>query len=51
MPTRVIKHVDAIGEPELQWSNFCFLNYYKEAFDWTDKVPADDPAFQGLLEE
>jgi hypothetical protein len=51
MPMRVIKRVNAIGEREQQGRNFCFLNRNKEAFDWTDVVPVDDPAFQGLLEE
>jgi hypothetical protein len=51
MPTRVIKRVDAIREHEQQGCNFCFLNCNEEAFNWTDEVPANDPAFQGLLEE
>jgi hypothetical protein len=51
MPMRVIKCVDAIGECEQQGHNFCFLNHNKEAFDWMDEVPVDDPAFQGLLKE
>jgi hypothetical protein len=49
MPTRVIKRVDTIGVREAQGQEFCFLNWNKDAFAWTDKVPADDPAFQGLL--
>ncbi len=51
MTTRVIKRVNAIGEREQQRHHFCFLNCNKEAFDWMDEVPADNPAFQGLLEE
>jgi hypothetical protein len=51
MPTRVIKQVDTIGAQEAQGREFHFLNQNKDAFTWTDKVPADDPAFQGLLKE
>jgi hypothetical protein len=51
MPTRVIKRVDTIGAREAQGWEFHFLNRNKDAFTWTDEVPADDPAFQGLLEE
>jgi hypothetical protein len=51
MPTRVIKRVDTIGAQEAQGWEFCFLNRNKDAFTWTDKVPADNPAFQGLLKE
>jgi hypothetical protein len=51
MPTRVIKRVDRIGAQEAQGQEFRILNWNKDAFTWTDKVPADDPAFQGLLEE
>jgi hypothetical protein len=49
MPTRVIKWVDRIGAREAQGWEFRFLNQNKDAFTWTDKVLADDPAFQGLL--
>ena len=51
MPTRVIKCVDTIGAREAQGREFRFLNWNKDAFTWTDEVPADDPAFQGLLKE
>jgi hypothetical protein len=51
MPTRVIKWVDTIGGQEAQGREFRFLYWNKDAFTWTDKVPADDPTFQGLLEE
>jgi hypothetical protein len=51
MPTRVIKRVDTIGVREAQGREFRFLNRNKDAFTWTDKVPADNPAFQGLLKE
>ncbi len=51
MPTRVIKQVDTIGVQEAQGWEFRFLNWNKDAFTWTDEVPADDPAFQGLLKE
>jgi hypothetical protein len=51
MPTRVIKQVDTIRAREAQGREFCFLNWNKYAFTWTDKVPADNPAFQGLLKE
>ncbi len=43
--------MNKIGEREKQGHNFCFLNKNKEEFDWTDKVPVDDPTLQGLLEE
>jgi hypothetical protein len=49
MPTRVIKRVDRIGAQEAQGLEFCFLSRNKDAFTWTDKVPADNPAFQSLL--
>ncbi len=51
MPTRVIKWVDTIGAQEAQGWEFRFLNRNKDAFPWTDEVPADGPAFQGLLKE
>jgi hypothetical protein len=51
MPTRVIKRVDTIGAQEAQGREFRLLNQNKDAFTWTDKVPADNPAFQGLLKE
>jgi hypothetical protein len=44
MPMRVIKRIDMIGAQEAQGWEFCFLNWDKDAFTWTDKVPADDPA-------
>jgi hypothetical protein len=51
MPQRIIKRVNAIDKREKQGRNFCFLNRNKDKFDWTDKVPADNPTLQGLLEE
>jgi hypothetical protein len=51
MPTRVIKRVDTIKAQEAQGWEFRFLNRNKDAFTWTDEVPVDNPAFQGLLEE
>ncbi len=27
------------------------MNRNKEPYEWTDKIPKDDPDFQGLLEE
>jgi hypothetical protein len=51
MPMRVIKWVDTIGAQEAQGREFCFLNWNKDSFTWTDKVPADNPAIQGLLKE
>jgi hypothetical protein len=41
MPTRVIKWVDTIGARKSQGREFCFLNRNKDAFTWTDEVPAD----------
>ncbi len=51
MPDQVIKRVNAIGAREKQGQEFWFLNQRKEPYEWTDKVPEDDPKFQGLLEE
>jgi hypothetical protein len=51
MPTRVIKRVDTIGAQEAQSRELRFLNQNKDAFTWTDVVPVDNPAFQGLLKE
>jgi hypothetical protein len=51
MLTRVIKCIDTIGICKAQGQNIIFLNRNKDPFDWMDEVPADDPAFQGLLEE
>jgi hypothetical protein len=51
MPTRVIKQVDTIGAQEAQGWEFRFLNRNKDTFTWTDEVPVDDSAFQGLLKE
>jgi hypothetical protein len=51
MPMRVIKRVDTIGAQEAQGQEFRFLNWNKDAFTWTDEVPADNPTFQGLLKE
>jgi hypothetical protein len=36
---------------EAQGWELSFLNWIKNAFIWTDEVPVDDPAFQGLLKE
>jgi hypothetical protein len=47
---RIIKWVNKIGERGKQGRDFCFLKRNKEEFDWTDKVPAEDPTLQGLLE-
>ncbi len=43
MPQRIIKQVNKIGGHEKQGCDFCFLNRNKEEFDWTDKVPVEDP--------
>ncbi len=51
MPARVIKRVDTIGAQEAQGWEFRFLNWNKDAFTWTDEVPADNSAFQGILKE
>jgi hypothetical protein len=51
MPTRVIKWVNTIGAREAQGREFRFLNWNKDAFTWTDEMLADNPTFQGLLEE
>ncbi len=51
IPMKVIKWVDTIEAQEAQGREFCFLNWNKDTFTWTDEVPADDPAFQGLLKE
>ncbi len=51
MPQRIIKRMNKISKCEKQGRDFCFLNRNKEEFDWTDKVPVDDPTLQGLLEE
>jgi hypothetical protein len=45
MPDRVIKRVYNIGLQEGQGREFRFLNHRH------DKVPKDDPEFQGLLDE
>ena len=51
MPDSVIWRVNAIGEREKQGQSFWFLNRRGEPYEWTDKVPEDDPDFQGLLDE
>jgi hypothetical protein len=51
MPDRVIYCVNAIKACAKQGRNFCFLNRLREPYKWTDKVPEDDPKFQGLLDE
>jgi hypothetical protein len=50
MPERVIKQVNTIKAQEKQGCEFCFLNWWQEAFEWMVKVPKDNPEFQGLLE-
>ncbi len=42
---------NTIGEREGQGCTFCFLNWRKEPFEWTDLVPEDNPEFQGLLDD
>jgi hypothetical protein len=51
MPDRVIKQVYRIGEQEGQGQTFRFLNWQRQAYEWTDEVPEDDDDFQGLLED
>ncbi len=51
MPDQVIKRVNTIGLREQQDHDLWFLNRRKEPYGWTDKVPEDDPDFQGLLDE
>jgi hypothetical protein len=46
----VIKRVNAIGAQEGQGHAFRFLNQSQDPYKWTDKVPKDDPDFQGLLD-
>ncbi len=50
MPDSVIKRINAIGQREGQGCEFRFLNQQREPFTWTNKVPEDNPKFQGLLE-
>jgi hypothetical protein len=50
MPDCIIKRVNQIGVKEKQGCTIWFLNRKKEPYQWTDKVPEDDPEFQGLLE-
>jgi hypothetical protein len=51
MPDSVIWRVNTIGEREKQGRSFRFLNRRGEPYKWTDKVPEEDPDFQGLLDE
>jgi hypothetical protein len=51
MPDSVIQRVNTIGEREKQGQTFWFLNRRGEPYKWTDKVPEDNPDFQGLLDE
>jgi hypothetical protein len=51
MLEHVIQRVNAIGKREKQGHTFRFLNRDGEPYEWTDKVPEDDPEFQGLLDE
>ncbi len=51
MPDSVIQRVNKIGEREKQGRTFRFLNRCGEPYEWTDKIPEDDPDFQGLLDE
>jgi hypothetical protein len=41
--------VNTIGLKEKLGRSFQFLNRQKEPYKWTNKVPEDDPKFQGLL--
>jgi hypothetical protein len=50
MPDQAIKRVNAIGAQEGQGHAFQFLNQSQDPYGWTDKVPQDDPDFQGLLD-
>jgi hypothetical protein len=50
MPDCIIKQVNAIRQHEGQGHEFRFLNRQCEPFTWTNKVPEDNPKFQGLLE-
>jgi hypothetical protein len=49
MPDQDIKRMNAIGEREEQGWEFRFINRRRKPYEWTDKVPEDDPDFQGLL--
>ncbi len=51
MPDRIIARVNRIGAREKQGCTFHFLNWKAQPYEWTNKVPEDDPEFQGLLEE
>ncbi len=46
----MIKRVNAIGAREGQGRAFRFLNQSQDSYKWTDKVPEDNPDFQGLLD-
>ena len=48
MPDHVIRRVNAIGKHKGQGRA---IRLHGEPYKWTDKVPEDDPKFQGLLEE
>ncbi len=43
--------MNAVGLKDKQGRAFRFLNRNKEPYRWTDKVPKDDPQFQGLFED
>jgi hypothetical protein len=51
MPDHVIRRVNTIGKREGQGRAFRFLNRCGEPYKWMDKVPEDEPEFQGLLGE
>jgi hypothetical protein len=51
MPDHVIQRVNAIGKRKGQDRAFRFLNRRGEPYQWTDKVPEDDPEFEGLLDK
>ena len=51
MLDHVIRRVNAIGKRKGQGCASRFLNRRGEPYEWTDKVPEDDPEFQGLLDK
>ena len=51
MPAGVIRQINAIGAREKQGCEFRFLDRRKKPYECTDKVPEDDPEFQGLLDK
>ena len=38
-------------EQEKQGLSFYFPNWRREPYEWMDKVPENEPEFQGLLKE